>query len=131
MQAAPKLAGGEKWCAAFLMADTYWDWVQPGRVKIVFPQVRGPGCSRARIYLMLYLLLFAKRKKKKKRRELVRELFPRADTPYWLCHTGIFPADRYNQKIIQGWMFTILGHKANANQNHIKIPPHSCENIYY
>jgi hypothetical protein len=23
-------------------------------------------------------------------------------------------------------MFTILGHKGNANQNHIKILPHSC-----
>jgi hypothetical protein len=23
-------------------------------------------------------------------------------------------------------MFTIPGHKGNANQNHIKIPPHSC-----
>jgi hypothetical protein len=21
-----ELAGGEKWCAAFLQADTYWDW---------------------------------------------------------------------------------------------------------
>jgi hypothetical protein len=23
-------------------------------------------------------------------------------------------------------MFTIPGHKGNANQNHTKIPPHSC-----
>jgi hypothetical protein len=23
-------------------------------------------------------------------------------------------------------MFTITGHKGNANQNHTKIPPHSC-----
>jgi hypothetical protein len=23
-------------------------------------------------------------------------------------------------------MFTISGHKENVNQNHIKIPPHSC-----
>jgi hypothetical protein len=28
-------------------------------------------------------------------------------------------------------MLTIPGHKENANQNHIKIPPHSCENCYH
>jgi hypothetical protein len=26
---------------------------------------------------------------------------------------------------------TIPGHKGNANQNHIKIPPHICWNGYY
>jgi hypothetical protein len=26
-------------------------------------------------------------------------------------------------------MLTIPGHKGNANQNHIKIPPHSCCNV--
>jgi hypothetical protein len=28
-------------------------------------------------------------------------------------------------------MFNILGHEENANQNHVKIPPHSCQNGYY
>jgi hypothetical protein len=28
-------------------------------------------------------------------------------------------------------MLNISDHKGNANQNHIKIPPHSCENGYY
>jgi hypothetical protein len=28
-------------------------------------------------------------------------------------------------------MFNIPGHKRNANQNHIKIPPHSGKNGYH
>jgi hypothetical protein len=28
-------------------------------------------------------------------------------------------------------MLTIPGHKGNANQNHIKIPPHLCQNGYH
>jgi hypothetical protein len=28
-------------------------------------------------------------------------------------------------------MLNIPGHKENANQNHIKIPPHSCQNGYH
>jgi hypothetical protein len=28
-------------------------------------------------------------------------------------------------------MLTISGHKGNANQNHTKIPPHSCLNSYH
>jgi hypothetical protein len=28
-------------------------------------------------------------------------------------------------------MFNMPGHKGNANQNHIKIPPHSCYNDYH
>jgi hypothetical protein len=28
-------------------------------------------------------------------------------------------------------MFTIPGHKGNANQNHTIIPPHSCYNSYH
>jgi hypothetical protein len=28
-------------------------------------------------------------------------------------------------------MHTILGHKGKANQNHTKIPPHSCYNSYH
>jgi hypothetical protein len=28
-------------------------------------------------------------------------------------------------------MLTIPGHKRNANQNHVKIPPHSCKNSYH
>jgi hypothetical protein len=27
-------------------------------------------------------------------------------------------------------MLNILGHKGNVNQNHFKIPPHSCQNGY-
>jgi hypothetical protein len=33
---------------------------------------------------------------KKEKEETARGLFPRADTPYWLYHAGIFPAVRYN-----------------------------------
>jgi hypothetical protein len=28
-------------------------------------------------------------------------------------------------------MLTIPGHKGNANQNHTKIPPHTCWNCYH
>jgi hypothetical protein len=28
-------------------------------------------------------------------------------------------------------MLNIPGHKGNANQNHTKIPPHSCQNSYH
>jgi peptidoglycan/xylan/chitin deacetylase (PgdA/CDA1 family) len=28
-------------------------------------------------------------------------------------------------------MLIILGHKGNANQNHIKVPPHPCLNGYH
>jgi hypothetical protein len=28
-------------------------------------------------------------------------------------------------------MLTIPGHNGNANQNHTKIPPHTCQNSYH
>jgi hypothetical protein len=38
----------------------------------------------------------------------------------------------FNERCLNGYknekMLTILGHKGNANQNNIKIPPHSCWN---
>jgi hypothetical protein len=56
-----KLAVEEKWCAAFLKADTFWDWVQPGGAKVGFPHVRGPVCHLVWFCLMLYLLLLEKK----------------------------------------------------------------------
>jgi hypothetical protein len=37
-----------------------------------------------------------KKKKKRKRKGSQLVFFPRVDTPYWLCHPGIFPAVRGN-----------------------------------
>jgi hypothetical protein len=72
-----KPAGVEKWCAAFIKADTYWDWVQHGGMWGSFPQVRGPGCCRVQFWLMLYLLFIERRK--------TREKWPRAFFPGQTC----------------------------------------------
>jgi hypothetical protein len=64
-----KPTSGEKWQVAFLKADRYWDWVQPGGAQIGCPQDRGQVCYRVHFCLRCYFLLFSLKKKKKEKRK--------------------------------------------------------------
>jgi hypothetical protein len=46
-------------------------------------------------------------------------------------HLNIFKGRIPNGQKTHEKMLTIPGHKGNTNQNHTKIPPHSCQNSYH
>jgi hypothetical protein len=49
----------------------------------------------------------------------------------WATKQNFFKGINLNGQKTHEKMFTIHGHKGNANQNHSKIPPHLCWNAYH
>jgi hypothetical protein len=70
-----ELASEENRHAAFLKADTSWDWVQCSGTEASFPQIRGPGYFSVQ-FCLIYLLLFKKKgEKKEEKGETAQGLF--------------------------------------------------------
>jgi hypothetical protein len=63
-------------------------------------------------------------------RDLKKLNFPKINEPirkWTTALNGTFSKEEIQMaKKTHEKMFTIPGHKGNANQNHTKIPPHSC-----
>jgi replication-associated recombination protein RarA len=62
-------------------------------------------------------------------KELKKLNSPKINEPIKKCATDInrrFSMEEIQMAKKHKKILTILGHKGNANQNHTKIPPHSC-----
>jgi hypothetical protein len=61
-------------------------------------------------------------------RELKKLNSPKINEPKkkWATKQNFFKGRNPNGQKTHEKMLTVPGHKGNANQNHTKIPPHSC-----